>query len=121
MQHFPAVFSIVVGLGMIGQWTGTYFAHQIPELTSEPYRIAFHLAGELLTAILLILGGIGLLVHWPAGPPIYLVAIGMLIYTSLVSPGYFVQRGQWVWLGVFAVIAGLSVVSAIIVARTLMG
>jgi len=35
----------------------------------------------------------------------------MLFYTSIVSPGYFAQRGQWGWLGMFAGIIILGLVS----------
>jgi hypothetical protein len=32
---------------MIGQWTVSYLSRQIPELKTEPYRIWFHMAGDL--------------------------------------------------------------------------
>ena len=35
---FPAIFAIIVGLGMIGQWAASYIGKQIPELQSERYR-----------------------------------------------------------------------------------
>ena len=35
----------------------------------------------------------------------------MLFYTSIVSPGYFAQRGQWGWLGMFPGIIILGLVS----------
>jgi hypothetical protein len=120
-MDLSAAFAILAGLGLIGQWLASYLTHQIPELATEPYRIGFHIAGEMLTALLLIAAGVGLLWGWPMAPVVYLVAIGMLIYTAVVSPGYFAQRGQWAWLGIFAVIVGLSLVSAINVARGLMG
>jgi hypothetical protein len=112
----PAVFAIIVGLGMIGQWTALFISGQIPELETEPYRISFHLAGEGLTAVLLILSGLGLFLSWPWAQPLYLVAGGMLLYTAIVSPGYFVQQGQPSWLGIFLAIVILAVYSLIAVA-----
>ena len=56
---FAAVFAIIVGLGMIGQWAMSYFSKQIPELKTEPVRIGFHLAAEMSTAICLICSGLG--------------------------------------------------------------
>lgn len=56
----PAIFAILVGAGMIGQWAMSYRTGQIPELKTEPYRIGFHLAGEMAKAILLIASGAGL-------------------------------------------------------------
>ena len=63
---FPAVYALVIGFGMIVQWSISYLTHQIPELTSEPIRIKFHLAGEFVTAAALIASGIGLLAAAPA-------------------------------------------------------
>ena len=108
---FLAIFAIVVGVGMIGQWAVSYFSRQIPELKTEPIRIGFHLAGEFITVFALIAGGVGLLGGWTWGVPAYLVATGMLLYTAIVSPGYFAQKGQWGWLLMFGVIIVLALVS----------
>jgi len=112
---FSAVFSLLVGTGMIGQWTLSYLTRQIPELTTEPIRIWFHIAGEMATAISLIVSGVGLLLHSPWAPNLLLVSTGMLIYTAVVSPGYFAQRGQWIWVVIFSVIITLSIVSIFLV------
>ncbi|MEA3441219.1 MAG: hypothetical protein U9R58_13155, partial [Chloroflexota bacterium] len=92
-MKFPAFFAIIVGIGMIGQWTASYLTRQIPELKVEPIRIWFHIAGEMATAAALILSGIGLITTQPWAPALFLVAIGMLFYTAIVSPGYFAQKG----------------------------
>ena len=97
--------------GMIGQWAMTYITHQIPELKSEPIRIGFHIAAEMVTAISLIVGGIGLLMQTNWGKNTFLVSMGMLFYTSIVSPGYFAQKGQWLWLVMFAAIILFGFVS----------
>ena len=49
---FASIFSIIVGLGMIVQWTMSYISKQIPELETEPIRIWFHIAAEMATALL---------------------------------------------------------------------
>ena len=113
---FPAIFAILVGIGMIGQWSFLYLSKQIPELETERIRILFHIAAELLTALGLIVGGIGLLVNSAWGVPVYLVASGMLLYTAIVSPGYFAQKGQWAWLGMFGALALLALIGIAIVA-----
>ena len=114
-QHiFPAVYALVVGLGMIGQWTFFYLQKQIPELVTEPIRIGFHLAGELITAILLVISGAGLLLGWGAVTWLYPLPIGMLFYTAIVSPGYFAQKGEWGFVWMFAGILALGVISLII-------
>jgi len=112
---FPAIFAIVVGLGMIGQWTASYLRKQIPELEKEPIRICFHIAAEMATALCLIASGIGLLTTQAWSVLLYLVASGMLFYTAIVSPGYFAQRGQWGWLVLFGVILILDLLGIFIV------
>ena len=110
---FAGVFAIVVGVGMIAQWLASYLSNQIPELKTEPIRIAFHLAAELLTAVLLIVGGAAVLAGASWGRDVYLIALGMLFYTAIVSPGYFAQQGQWAWLGIFGALLVLGIVSGL--------
>jgi len=114
---FPALFGIIVGAGMIGQWLLSYFTHQIPELKTEPIRIGFHLAAELATAMMLVISGILLLAQIAIAGPLFLIASGMLFYTSIVSPGYFAQRGQWGWLAMFGslIIAGVIAIIHVMV------
>lgn len=114
---FSAVFAIVVGLGMIGQWAVSYFSHQISELESEPVRISFHLAAEMATAVSLIAAGLGLWLGLSWAKTAYFIASGMLFYTAIVSPGYFAQKGQWGWLGMFTAILLLGVAGVILAAR----
>jgi len=110
---FSGVFGIVVGLGMIGQWAASYLGGNIPELKTEPIRIAFHLAAEMLTAAILIAGGLMLLLGAASGQTVFLVACGMLFYTCIVSPGYFAQQGNWTWLVMFSVLIVLGVAAVI--------
>ena len=105
-----ASYAIVVGLAMIAQWSVSYATNKIPELTTEPIRIRFHIAGEVATALSLLAAGIGLLASQRWAPSLYLVAMGMLFYTALVSPGYFAQKGKWAWAAVFAVLIGLGII-----------
>ena len=108
---FPALFAILVGVGMIAQWAMSYLSKQIPELQSEPIRIAFHIAAEILTALMLIIAGIGLFSNQSYSRPLFLIAVGMLFYTTVVSPGYFAQKGKWHWVGIFALNITLGVIS----------
>ena len=116
-MKFSAIFAIIVGAGMIAQWTMSYVSKRIPELKTEPIRIGFHLAAELVTALCLIVSGVGLLLGAGWGSILFLVAAGMLFYTAIVSPGYFAQQGQWGWLGMFSLILLLGVISVVLVVR----
>jgi hypothetical protein len=94
-MKFSAWYSILVGILMIGQWGFFLGTGQVPELQTELIRIAFHLAVELITAIMLVFGGYLLLKKTSLSKQLALVAAGMLLYTTIVSPGYFAQLGEW--------------------------
>lgn len=110
-MKFAGWYGVVVGLLMLGMWSFFLAAGQVPELQTEPYRIYFHLAAEFTTAIALIVGGVRLLKNLPRATSIYLMAAGMVLYSLIVSPGYYAQQGQWGFVVMFAVLAALTLVS----------
>jgi hypothetical protein len=103
-MKFSAWYGILVGLLMIVQWTFTILAGGVPEFQTVPWEIALHLAAEMTTALMLIVGGITTLksVHW--GKQVLFVGLGMVIYSEIVSPGYFAQLGQWALVALFAIL-----------------
>ncbi len=109
-RKVAAPYAVIVGVLMIGQWIMFIATGQVPELEAEPVRISFHLAAEFLTAILLVIGGLGLFTRRKWSLRLYLVAMGMLLYTVIVSPGYFAQLGELAFVGMFAVLIILTVV-----------
>ena len=106
-----AVYAILVGIAIIGYWVVFLVKKLVPELETEPIRIRFHIAAELVTAIALVVGGWGLLTKSSWGAQVYLLSMGMLIYTVIENPGYFVQRREWAMVGVFAVVLLLTLAS----------
>ncbi len=110
-------YSILVGVLMVGQWGFFLATGQVPELKTEPIRIAFHLAAEFTAALGLMIGGAGLLKGRIWANAVYLVATGTLIYSAIVSPGYFAQQGQWAFVGMFGVLLVLALVGVWTVAR----
>ena len=116
-MKFVAWYAIIVGALILAQWGFFLATGQVPELQAEPYRIAFHLLGEGVTAIALIVSGIALLrrISW-SGQAAF-ATLGMLTYTVLVSPGYFAQLGQWTLVAMFAVLLALTLVSFILLGK----
>ena len=98
-----AIYSIAMGLCMISMWTMFYLTGGIPELNTEPFRIAMHLIAEYSTAIGLIIGGYGLIKSKRWGYNLYLLSTGALIYTLIQSPGYYLQQGNIGFVIMFAV------------------
>jgi hypothetical protein len=110
-MQYTAIFSILVGVLMIGQWTFSLASRKVPEIVTETRAIIFHLAAEFLTAAVLMVAGIALLAQSLLGYPLALLALGMLVYTSINSAGYFAQRGQWLMVMMFGGILMLAFAS----------
>jgi hypothetical protein len=106
--RFPSWFAILVGISMVAQWSLFLLSGNVPELRTEPVRIGFHLAAELLTALVLMVSGTGVLAAKRWARPLLLVGLGMLVYTSIVSPGYFAQRGEMGFVLMFGVVLALT-------------
>ncbi|MHB0935711.1 MAG: hypothetical protein ACYDCO_15215 [Armatimonadota bacterium] len=116
-MRFPAVYAIVVGLLMLGQWAFFLATGQVPELRTRPVEFAFHLAAEVVTALGLLVAGIGALRRAAWGRPLLLATLGMLIYTVIASPGYFAAQRAWPLVGMFAVLLVLAVMGIILLVR----
>lgn len=110
-MKFAAIYAIFVGVLMLVQWIFFAVTGQIPELQNEPVRIGMHLAGEGITALMLIFSGIGLFRGKVWGRAATIFALGMLTYTVIVSPGYFAQKGVWPIVVMFALLLVLTMVS----------
>jgi hypothetical protein len=113
--RFVASFCLFVGSMMAIQWLFFLLSGSVPELVSAPLAIAFHLAAEGSTAVLLIVAGSALWGqrHWAL--PATLLALGMLIYAMVNSAGYFAQQSQWGMVAMF----GLLLLVTLFCIRTL--
>lgn len=77
---------------MIAMWIAFYLAGGIPELQTKPVEIGMHILGGTATAVPLLMGRTGLLTRRPWGCPLSLFSVGMLTYTLIMNPGYFLQE-----------------------------
>ena len=116
-MKFSAIFALCVGVLMLLQWAFFLLTGNVPELQTAPWSIAFHLAAEFLTAILLIISGMMLIRKHLLGKHIFLLAVGMVVYAMVNSAGYFAQSGDWIFVmmfGVLLVLAGISVYQVLV-------
>ncbi len=54
---FSAIYAVIVGILIFGQWAFFLITGQVSELKTEPVRIRFHIADEFLTATALTSAG----------------------------------------------------------------
>lgn len=111
-MKFSAIFALSVGVLMLAQWVFFLLTGNVPELQSAPWSIAFHLAAEILTAIMLIISGMMLYKRHPLGKQVFFLSVGMVVYAMVNSAGHFAQSNDRVFVvmfGVLLVLAGISI------------
>ena len=116
-MKFSAIFAGCVGTLMLLQWAFFLLTGNVPELQTAPWSIAFHLAAEFLTAIMLIISGMMLIKSHRFAKQLFLLADGMVIYAMVNSAGYFAQSGDWIFVvmfGVLLTLAGVSVYQVLV-------
>lgn len=94
VRTLSALYATVIGFTMLSMWTVFALTNQIPELHTGSKEIIYHLIAEGLTSIILILAGIGLFKSKKWSFHLFLVSLGMLFYTTIVSAGYYVDAGE---------------------------
>lgn len=108
VRQIAGAFAVFMGIAMVSMWMVLIGTGQVPEIETEPIRILFHLAGEFLTAAALMVGGLGLYLRLRWGFNLYLVSMGMLSYTVVVSSGYYGQEGEYAFVAMFVAFMAIT-------------
>ena len=114
MKNKIAIYPIIIGLSMIGMWTVLLSTGQVLETETDRIEISYHLVSEFLTAFLLIIGGYGLYKERSWGFGVFLVSMGMLLYSVINSTGYYAGQGEIVMVGMFTVLTVLTALFLIV-------
>jgi len=110
IKNISAIYAISVGVSMLGMWIMFFLTNNIPELKTEPLRIGMHLLAEIITAIMLIICGVFLLRDKERAFGLYLISVGMLLYTLIASSGYFLQIGDYGFVLMFGILIVITVI-----------
>lgn len=110
LKKIAALYSIIIGIAMIGMWLLFIVTNQIPEINTEPVRITYHLIAEFLTAILLLIAGFALFTNQKWGFHLFLISMGMLLYTVIVSAGYYAEKKDIAMLAMFTIFQLLTAI-----------
>ena len=94
VRLFRAGFSIAVGIALVATWLRWIAIGEVPEWSTRPARVAFHIGAEFVTAIALLVAGYGLVRsrRWAAGW--HLASLGLLVYATIEGTGYYSAAGQ---------------------------
>ena len=98
---------------MIVIWAYLLITDDVPDLDTQPVSMWFHIAGEVATALVLIVSGWGLITGASWARKLYLLATGMLLLAVINAVAWYGDRGD-IWMVVaFIVFAVVAVFFAI--------
>jgi len=110
IRKIAAVYSIIIGIVIIGSWLFSIATNQVTEIEIAPLQISYHLIAEFLTAVLLLIGGFCLFTNRGWGFHVFLIAMGMLLYAVIISAGYFGHREGMLMVGMFTILQILTAI-----------
>ncbi len=115
-SNLVGIYSVLIGLMMIGMWISLLLTKQVPELRPASYAprlIAYHIVAELLTAIVLIISGVGLFLVSDWAKILSAISLGMLLYSVINSPGKYAHENNLPMVAIFTIITILTVVAIV--------
>ncbi len=115
IRYPAAAFAIFTGIAIFFIWVLLIFTGQVPELATQPVAIALHLTAEFLTALAIIGAGINIFTRQFFWKEVYMFSMGMLIYSVIQNAGYFIQRNQITYVGMYAVFGFLAMIFSILI------
>jgi len=118
IEIIASIYTIIIGIAMLCMWIFLLGKREVPDLTTKPTQISFHLIAEFITAVMLLIGGFGLFANQPWGMAIFYISIGMVIYSTINAAGFYGQLKDWpmfIMLIVFTIISLLITTLIILV------
>ena len=119
-SKFASIYAVAVGGLMIIMWSFFIVSGQVPEFQTKPAEILLHIVDELLTALLLVVSGVLVLRRIRWANLTLLIALGMLFYTLILSPGYYIRNGAAAFVVMFALLLALGLFAVVIQIRSLL-
>jgi hypothetical protein len=105
-----AAFSAVMAILLVGTWVALLATGGVPELTTRPASTRSLLAAEFMTAGLLLTGAGGVLQRRSWAGRVLLVALGMLLYTTVNTVGVSAEQDLVPAAAFMALVASGSIV-----------
>ncbi len=119
-MRFVGWFEIVIGISVASLWITLLATHRVPEVAAGRLDIWFHIGAEILTSALLIAAGVTVLtVPGHAAAVVAAIGLGALAYTTINSPGYYADLGQWPMVVMFGLLAAATLATAVMLVRDL--
>lgn len=108
---YISIFAGLVGVMMISMWIFFIITGQVPEFEAKKAEISLHLTAEFTTALLLVTASALTLMQKDSGVRLMPFSLGMLLYTLIVSPGYYVASKEYAFAVMFFVLVMMTVIA----------
>lgn len=95
---FTAYYSIFIGLAVTALWIFIFTGGELPEGKTE---LAFHIASEMLMALVCIFSGVALIKQLNYSRRINIAGLGMLLYSVINAAGYYGQQKEHFIMAMF--------------------
>ena len=115
VELIASIYIIIIGIAMLCMWIFLLGKREVPELTTKPTQIYFHLVAELLTSVTLIIGGIGFILSQSWGMALFFISIGMAIYSTINAAGFYGQLKDWPMFIILIVFTIISLIFATLI------
>src|SRR6478672_8126070 len=108
-----AIFAFIAAAVIVLVWIYRLAVTGTPEFAAQPWLTWLHLIAEIATAVVLVVGGWGLLAgtHWAR--KVYLIGVGALLFGALADIGRYADSGNNGLSIFFFLVAVVSVVFVI--------
>jgi len=108
IKKTASIYMLFVGCMIILLWIFLSSTNNVPEFESEAINISFHITAEIITAVLLLISGIGMLQNKRWSKNLSFISLGALLYTIINSSGYYAQRSEMQFLLMFGILLVLT-------------
>ena len=115
IRRISAIYMMFVGVMIIFLWTFLLSTGNVPELDAARLEISFHIAAEVLMAIILLVSGLALLKAARWSIPLSYISLGTLLYSIINSSGYYAQLGQSPFLIMFGVLLICTIAAMVLI------
>lgn len=103
VKTIVSVYSITMGAVIFAFWSVLWATGALPDMLLKPWEMVMHLTAEFTTAALLLGSGIGMWFGARWALRMNMFASGMLVYSLIQTPGYYLQRNAMIFVLMFAV------------------
>ncbi|PKM53193.1 MAG: hypothetical protein CVV00_13520 [Firmicutes bacterium HGW-Firmicutes-5] len=120
MSPIWASNTLFVGFSIIVLWIMLFATSQVPELETEPFSLALHVLSELILAVSLLFTGIGYMKNTRWVPYMFMLSMGLLIYSVMNVAGYYGESGNFAMVIIFAVLLVIAVLLTVLTLKEIL-